>query len=122
MPDDLVVAMRPDRRTVVVAATHDPKLDDMALIEALNSDAFYVGAIGSRANSLKRRERLRLFDLNDAEIDRLHGPVGLPLGSKTPPEIAIAIIADIVARRNGVELVGASPRAAASPVCPALAG
>lgn len=122
MPDDLVVAMRPDRRTVVVAATHDPKLDDMALIEALNSDAFYVGAIGSRANSLKRRERLRLFDLGDAEIDRLHGPVGLPLGGKTPPEIAVAIIADIVARRNGVELVGVTPRAEPSPVCPALAG
>jgi xanthine dehydrogenase accessory factor len=114
--------MRPDRRTVVVAATHDPKLDDMALIEALNSDAFYVGAIGSRANSLKRRERLRLFDLGDAEIDRLHGPVGLPLGGKTPPEIAVAIIADIVARRNGVELVGVTPRAEPSPVCPALAG
>ena len=114
MPDDMVLAMRPDRRTVIVAVTHDPKLDDMALIEALKSDAFYVGAIGSRANALKRRDRLKLFDLTDADVDRLHGPVGLPLGSKTPPEIALAIVAEIAARRNGVELVSKTPLAAPS--------
>lgn len=113
MPDDTVIAMRPDRRTVIVACTHDPKLDDMALIDALKYDAFYVGAIGSRANSLKRRERLKLFDLSDAALGRLHGPVGLPLGSRTPPEIALAIIADITARRNGVELVATHERAPA---------
>ena len=105
MPDDVVLAMRPDSRTVILALTHDPKLDDLALIEALKSDAFYVGAIGSRANSARRRERLKLFDLNDADVDRLHGPVGLPIGSRTPPEIALAILADIAARRNGIELV-----------------
>ena len=120
MPDDVVLAMRPDRRTVVVAATHDPKLDDLALIDALKSDAFYVGAIGSRANSIKRRERLKLFALSDADVDRLHGPVGLPLGSRTPPEIALAIVADVVARRNGIELTSSAPRGDASGVCPVL--
>jgi len=119
MPDDLVVAMHPDPRTVIIAATHDPKLDDLALIEALKSDAFYVGAIGSPANSRKRRERLKLFDLHATDIDRLHGPVGLPLGSKTPAEIAIAILADLTARRNGVELVGTPRRAEASATVPA---
>jgi len=105
MPDDAVLAMRPDRRTIVIALTHDPKLDDLALIDALKFNAFYVGALGSHATSVKRRERLKLFDLNDSELTRLHGPVGLPIGSRTPPEIALAIIADITARRNGVELV-----------------
>jgi xanthine dehydrogenase accessory factor len=117
MPDDLVIAMRPDRRTAIIAATHDPKLDDLALIEALKSPAFYVGAIGSLANSRKRRERLKLFDLADADLDRLHGPVGLPLGSRTPAEIAIAILADLTARRNGIELV--SRRAEAGAASPA---
>jgi xanthine dehydrogenase accessory factor len=122
MPDDLVQALKPDRRTVVVAATHDPKLDDLALIDALKTDAFYVGAIGSHANSERRRERLKLFDVSDAEIDRLHGPVGLPMGSRTPPEIALAIMADITARRNGVELVARVPRAQYSQeICPRLA-
>jgi xanthine dehydrogenase accessory factor len=117
MPDDVVLAMQPDQRTVIVAVTHDPKLDDLALIEALKSDAFYVGAIGSRANSSKRRERLKLFDLSDADIDRLHGPVGLPMGSKSPPEIALAIMADITARRNGVELVRKTPPGEPSASC-----
>ncbi len=123
MPDDVVLAMRPDRRTVVIAATHDPKLDDLALIDALASDAFYVGAIGSRTNSERRRERLKCFGLGDAELASLHGPVGLPLGSRTPPEIALAIVADLTARRNGVELLClAAPRVASSAACPALTG
>lgn len=121
MPDDTVLALRPDRRTVIVAATHDPKLDDMALLDALKSDAFYVGAIGSQANAAKRRERLKLFDLSDAQIDRLHGPVGLPLGSRTPPEIALAIVADIEARRHGVELVARTARVGSAAACPSLA-
>ncbi|WP_332675591.1 XdhC family protein [Aromatoleum sp.] len=122
MPDDAVLALRPDRRTVIVGATHDPKLDDLALLDALKTNAFYIGAIGSRANSERRRERLKLFDLTDAEIDRLHGPVGLPLGSRTPPEIALAIVADITAQRNGVRLVAVGARAEASAdACPALA-
>jgi xanthine dehydrogenase accessory factor len=103
MPDDTVHAMRPDERLAIVALTHDPKLDDLALMEALRSRAFYVGAIGSRANNEKRRERLREFDLGDAEIARLHGPIGLYIGSRTPPEIAISILAEITAIKNGVD-------------------
>jgi xanthine dehydrogenase accessory factor len=103
MPDDTVHSMRPDERLAIVALTHDPKLDDLALMEALRSRAFYVGAIGSRANNEKRRERLREFDLGDAEIARLHGPIGLYIGSRTPPEIAISILAEITAIKNGVD-------------------
>ena len=104
MPDDQVIAMQLDARSAVVALTHDPKLDDLALMEALKSPAFYVGAIGSRANNTKRRERLKLFDVTDAELARLHGPVGLYIGSKTPAEIAISILAELTAAKNGVEL------------------
>ena len=130
MPDDAVLALKPDRRTAVVAATHDPKLDDLALIDALKTNAFYIGAIGSRANSTRRRERLAEFGLNAEEIARLHGPAGLPIGSRTPPEIALAILADITARRNGVILCASrtgSPHAVppraehTSPACPSLA-
>ena len=119
MPDDAVAAMRPDRRSVILAAAHDPKLDDLALIDALHSDAFYIGAVGSRATSAARRERLRLFDLDDAQIARLHAPAGLPLGSRTPPEIALAIVADLTARRNGTSLTAAVARPATeSAACP----
>ena len=105
MPDDAVVALQPDARTAIVALTHDPKLDDMALLEALRSPAFYVGALGSKRNHQKRCERLALLDLAPHEIARLRGPVGLPIGSHTPPEIAVAILADLIAVRNGIELV-----------------
>lgn len=111
MPDDAVTAFMPDARSAVIALTHDPKLDDMALLEALKSPAFYVGAVGSNANNVRRRERLRLFDLSEAEIGRLHGPVGLPIGSRTPPEIAVSILAELTAVRHGIEL-GALPAAA----------
>lgn len=103
MPDDTLLAMAPDARCAVVALTHDPKLDDMVLLEALRSPAFYVGAVGSRLNHAKRRERfLQHFDFSEAELSRLHGPIGLPIGSHTPPEIAVAILAEMVAVRNGV--------------------
>ncbi|MDB5959975.1 MAG: hypothetical protein JWP59_1269, partial [Massilia sp.] len=75
---------------------------DLALMEALKSDAFYVGAIGSRSNNNKRRERLKLFDVSEAQLARLHGPVGLYIGSKTPAEIAISILAELTAVKNGV--------------------
>jgi xanthine dehydrogenase accessory factor len=104
MPDDLVMEMRLDSRSAVVALTHDPKLDDLALMEALKSEAFYVGAIGSRSNDQKRRERLLEFDLTPAELDKLHGPIGVYIGSKTPSEIAISILAELTAVKNGVEL------------------
>jgi xanthine dehydrogenase accessory factor len=104
MPDDTVRAMHLDERCAVVALTHDPKLDDLALMEALHSPAFYVGALGSRANNAKRRERLLEFDVTADEIARLHGPIGLYIGSRTPPEIAISILAEITAVKNGVPL------------------
>ena len=104
MPDDVVTEMNPDGHTAVVTLTHDPKLDDLALLEALKSPAFYVGAIGSKKNNDARRSRLADFDLSQEEIQRLHGPVGLKLGSKTPPEIAIAILAEMTAIRNGVRI------------------
>ncbi len=104
MPDDLVTELQLDPHSAVVAVTHDPKLDDLALLEALKSPAFYVGALGSRGNTAKRRERLALFDLSADEIDRLHGPIGLHLGSRTPAEIAVSILAEVIAVRNGVGL------------------
>src|SRR5215472_6219772 len=104
MPDDTVIDMHLDERCAVVALTHDPKLDDLALMEALKSPAFYVGALGSRANNAKRRKRLEEFDLTREQIARLHGPIGLYIGSRTPPEIAISILAEITAVKNGVAL------------------
>ena len=104
MPDDAVVAFKVDPHTVIVTVSHDPKLDDMALLEALKTDAFYVGAVGSKKTSDERRKRLREFDLSAADVAKLHGPVGLSIGSRTPPEIAIAILAELVAARNGVML------------------
>jgi len=102
-PDDLILRLRPDARTAVVALTHDPKLDDLALMDALRSEAFYVGAIGSRRNTAQRRERLREhFDVPDAALDALHGPAGLYIGSKTPAEIALSIMAEVVAVKNGI--------------------
>ena len=121
MPDDLVLELELDPHCAVVAVTHDPKLDDLVLLEALKSPAFYIGALGSRGNTAQRRERLALFDLSPAEIDRLHGPIGLYIGAKTPAEIAVAILAEIVAVKNGVTLVQKkegsavpAPRSAAS--------
>ena len=104
MPDDVVTEMNLDGHSAVVTLTHDPKLDDMALLEALKSPAFYIGAIGSRKNNDARRKRLAEFDLSQEEITRLHGPVGLKIGSKTPPEIAVAILAEMTAIRNGVDV------------------
>ena len=104
MPDDLILRLRPDARTAVVALTHDPKLDDLALIDALQSEAFYVGAIGSRRNTAMRRERLHThFDLSEPALQALHGPAGLYIGSKTPAEIALSIMAEVVAVKNGVQ-------------------
>lgn len=105
MPDDLVLQLELDAHSAVVALTHDPKLDDMVLLEALKSPAFYIGALGSRSNTVARKKRMALFDLSSAEIDRLHGPIGLDLGSKTPTEIAVSIAAELIAVKNGVALV-----------------
>lgn len=104
MPDDLVVEMKLDANSAVVAVTHDPKLDDLALMEALKTPAFYVGALGSRRNNDARRLRLREFDVTEAQVRLLKGPVGLNLGGRTPPEISLAILAEMTALRRGTRL------------------
>src|SRR6185369_9851955 len=114
MPDDIVLELGLDPHSAVIALTHDPKLDDLVLLEALKSPAFYVGALGSRGNTAKRKERLALFDLSAAEIERLHGPIGLDIGSRTPAEIAVSILAEIVAVKNGIALTQKKPVAAAA--------
>lgn len=104
MPDDLVLAMHLDSNSAVVAVTHDPKLDDLALMEALRTPAFYVGALGSRHNNAQRRKRLLEFEVSEQEAAHLRGPVGLNLGALTPPEIAMSIVAEMTAMRRGVDL------------------
>jgi xanthine dehydrogenase accessory factor len=105
MPDDVVIAFKPDRRSCVIALTHDPKLDDLALLEALNTDAFYIGAIGSRRNNQARCERMaEHLDVGQASLAKLRGPIGIYIGSKTPPEIAVSVMAEVLAVKNGVVL------------------
>jgi len=105
MPDDAVQAFATHPRSVVITLAHDPKLDDMALMDALSSKAFYVGAIGSRKNNEKRRERLKELGISPQQLQRLHAPVGLPIGSHTPPEIAISILAEITAKRHAAAIL-----------------
>lgn len=100
MPDDFVRALNPDARSAVVALAHDPRLDDLGLIEALGSDAFYVGALGSSRTHARRCARLREFGLDQSLVARLRGPVGLPIGSRTPAEIALAILSELVSLRS----------------------
>ena len=124
MPDDVVRDLLPDAHTAIVALTHDPKLDDMALLEALKSRAFYVGALGSRRNQEARKKRLaEHFDLTETELARLHGPVGLRLGAKTPAEIAVSILAEIVQVKNQGAAEAGQPAlpGVATASCPALA-
>ena len=104
MPDDVLLEIGVDSHTAVVALTHDPKLDDMALIEALKSPAFYVGALGSRINTQKRKARLLEFDVTQEQVERLHGPVGLFIGALTPPEIAVSILAEVIAVKYGIPI------------------
>ncbi|MEM6709793.1 MAG: XdhC family protein, partial [Pseudomonadota bacterium] len=114
MPDDAVRSFASDSGSAIVALTHDPRIDDMGLIEALATDAFYVGAMGSSRTSASRRERLATLGVPAAALDRLHAPIGLALGSKTPPEIALAIAAELVQ-------VTAAHRALATPTSSATA-
>jgi len=100
-PDDALRAIGLTRSTAVAMLTHDPKLDDPGLMVALPSPAFYVGALGSRGTQEKRRQRLRAAGLSEEQINRLHGPIGLEIGARTPEEIALSIMAEIVAARNG---------------------
>lgn len=103
MPDDAVVNLGNIGRTAVITLTHDPKLDDMALLEALVRGFFYVGALGSQKTSQNRKDRLRQMGLSEKQVELLRAPVGLPIGSHRPAEIAIAIMAEITALRNHVK-------------------
>jgi xanthine dehydrogenase accessory factor len=100
MPDDAVRRFASDPSSAIVALTHDPRIDDMGLMEALSTPAFYVGAMGSSRTSASRRERLAALDVDAEALARLRAPIGLPIGSKTPPEIAIAIMAELIAVRG----------------------
>ena len=100
-PDVAIAELLPDARTAVVTLTHDPKLDDPALVAALGSEAFYVGCLGSKKTHGARRVRLGEHGVGEAALDRLHGPVGLRIGARTPPEIAVSILAEIVASLRG---------------------
>ncbi len=99
-PDEALMALAPDHRTAIVTLTHDPKLDDPALAAALASPAFYIGALGSRRTQGKRLDRLRAQGFEEAALARIHGPVGLDIGAKSPAEIAVAILAQIIQVRR----------------------
>jgi len=100
MPDDIINSLSGINRCAIVALTHDPRIDDMGILEALSSNAFYIGALGSKKNNKTRKERLRSLGVNDQNIEKLHGPVGLDIGSKTPAEIAVSIMAELIAVRK----------------------
>ncbi len=97
-PDEALERLKPDHRTAVVTLTHDPKLDDPALEVVLRSSAFYIGALGSKKTHAARLERLRLQDVDELDLGRIHGPVGLAIGAKSPAEVAIAIMAEATER------------------------
>ncbi|MBA54546.1 MAG: hypothetical protein CMK89_08840 [Pseudomonadales bacterium] len=105
MPDDVVREYANDPFSIVITLTHDPRIDDMALMEALAQDNFYVGSLGSVRTTENRIERLRQLQLEEAQIARLHAPVGLAIGSKTAPEIAVAILAELTQMRRAQEKV-----------------
>ncbi|MFO1120978.1 MAG: XdhC family protein [Hyphomicrobiales bacterium] len=94
-PDEIIPKIGLDQRTALVALTHDPKIDDPALHAALRSDVFYIGALGSKKTQATRRARLVEAGFTDAQIARIHGPIGLPIGAKGAPEIAVSIVAEM---------------------------
>jgi xanthine dehydrogenase accessory factor len=100
MPDDVIRDHASDKHSVIITLTHDPRIDDMALMEALGTDAWFVGALGSQRTTEKRLARLRQLDIPQEQIARLHAPVGLDIGSKTPIEIAVAIMAQLTQLRR----------------------
>ena len=112
MPDDAVQGMGDQARTAIVALAHDPRQDDLALSAALGSQAFYIGALGSARTAQARRERLQSLGISTKQIARIHGPAGLHIGSKRPAEIAVSILAEITAVRNGIAVHGHQPGAA----------
>ena len=115
-PDEAMEQLKPDLRTAVVTLTHDPKIDDPALIAALKSDVFYIGALGSKKTHAARQERLRAAGIAAHEFARIHGPVGLAIGAKSPAEISISILAQMTAALRQPE-----PHEAAAGTAPAAA-
>jgi xanthine dehydrogenase accessory factor len=104
-PDDFIRLLEPNRQTCILALTHDPKIDDMAIIEALASDAFYIGALGSSRTTKNRSDRLKEhFEMDDKDLQRLHAPIGLDLNTRKPQEIALSIMTEITAVRNQVKI------------------
>ena len=113
-PDDAMALLKPDRRTAVVTLTHDPKLDDPALSEALKSDSFYIGALGSTRTHAKRLERLRTAGLSEADLGRIQGPAGLAIGAKSPAEIALSVCAQMTAALRASPLLVKAQQPAAA--------
>ena len=95
-PDDALKAFKPDSRTAIITLSHDPKIDDLGLIEALNSNCFYIGCLGSKKTHSKRLDRLSKIINSDVCLSRLHGPIGLNIQSRTPTEIAVSIMAEVI--------------------------
>lgn len=102
-PEDILPTRPLDRHTAVVALSHDPKIDDFALAEALRTGCFYVGALGSRKTQKSRLDRLQSQGFGDADLARIHGPIGLNIGAASPAEIAVSILAEIIATMRGVD-------------------
>jgi xanthine dehydrogenase accessory factor len=100
-PEDVLAQVQPDHATAIVVLTHDEKFDDPALIGALQTEAFYIGALGSRRNQERRRERLLEAGVSEDALERIHGPLGLDIGADTPAETAVSILAEILAVRAG---------------------
>lgn len=100
LPDDLVRTEFSDAYCAILALGHDPRIDDMGLLAALESEAFYIGAMGSQRTAAQRRERLHQLGVTDSAMERLHAPIGFQIGSKSPPEIAVAAIAEVLAERH----------------------
>jgi xanthine dehydrogenase accessory factor len=94
-PDEIIPKIGLDQRTALLALTHDPKIDDPALTAAVNSEVFYIGALGSKKTHASRLERLKAKGFTEAQLARIHGPIGIPIGAKGPAEIAISIMAEM---------------------------
>jgi len=99
-PHEAMPDLALDARTAIVALSHDPKIDEPALGAAMDSNVFYIGALGSRGNHAKRLERLELLGYSKEQLSRVHGPIGLPLGGRSPAEIAVSILAQVIQSRN----------------------
>ena len=102
-PDEAMAKLKPNRRTAIVALTHDPKIDDPALLVALKSDAFYIGALGSSKTHAKRRDRMLAAGFSEATFQRIRGPVGLKIGARSPAEIAVSVLAEVIATLHETE-------------------